>query len=103
MKAKLENPSGKLRADQQLRARVIWERQTGVMVPKLAVVPIAGQNFVYVAEPGEKGLVAKQKPVKLGTIKGNDQQVIEGLKAGDKVVTSGIQKIQDGAPITPEP
>ena len=103
VKAKLDNPSGKLRADQQLHARVIWERQTGVMVPKLAVVPIAGQNFVYVAESGEKGLIARQKPVKLGAVKGNNQQVINGLTAGDKVVISGIQKIQDGAPIAPEP
>jgi RND family efflux transporter MFP subunit len=103
VKARIENPSGKLRADQQLRARVIWQRQPGVMVSKLAIVPIAGQNFVYVAETTDKGLVAKQKPVKLGVIRGNDQQVIDGLKAGDKVVTSGIQKIQDGAPIAPEP
>jgi multidrug efflux pump subunit AcrA (membrane-fusion protein) len=38
----------------------------------------------------------------VGELVGNDYTVTGGLKAGDKVVVSGIQKIGDGAPIKPE-
>ncbi|MBW4665081.1 MAG: hypothetical protein KME01_12920 [Chroococcus sp. CMT-3BRIN-NPC107] len=48
-------------------------------------------------------MVVRQQPVKLGEIQGNSYQVIEGLKAGEKIVTSGIQKLSNGAPIVPEP
>jgi RND family efflux transporter MFP subunit len=102
IKAKVENNSGQLRADQQIRARVVWERQPSVLIPVTAISRVAGQNFVYVAEAGKSGLVAKQKPIKLGVVQGNNQQVIEGLRSGEKIVTSGLQKLADGAPIVPE-
>ena len=44
-------------------------------------------------------LVARQKSVKLGAIEGNNYQVIQGLQAGEKIVTAGILNLTDGAPI----
>jgi hypothetical protein len=40
--------------------------------------------------------------VKLGNIKGNDYQVIEGLQRDEKLIISGIQNLRDGLPIIPE-
>lgn len=102
VKSLVDNASGGLRADQQIRARVIWERSPGLLIPTTAVSRLAGQDFVYVAEVGQSGLVAKQKPIKLGVIRGNDQQVLEGLKPTDRIVTTGLVKISDGAPILNE-
>lgn len=99
VKAKLDNSRRDLRADQFIKARVIWQRSPSLTIPTTAISRLAGQNFVYVAEAKEDKLVARQKPVKLGVIQGNNQQVTEGLKAGDKVITSGVQKLSDGAPI----
>ncbi len=59
-----------------------------------------GQYFAFVAEKGDKGLVAKQHPVKLGDIIGNDYVVISGLDAGEQLIVSGLQKIGDGAPVS---
>jgi RND family efflux transporter MFP subunit len=102
VKALVENSGGSLRADQQIRARVIWDRQPGLMIPTTAISRLAGQNFVYVAERSDAGMVAKQKPIKVGVIRGNNQQVIDGLKPGEKIVATGLQKISDGAPIVDE-
>ena len=103
VKSLYDNSNGQLRADQFSRARVIWNRRTGVLVPTTAISRIAGQDFVFVAETNEKSqAIARQKPVKLGEIQGNSYQVIAGLKAGEKIVTSGIQKLSNGAPIVPE-
>ncbi len=103
VKSLYENSTGQLRADQFSRARVIWDRQPGVLVPTTAISRVAGQDFVFIAETNEKSsMVARQKPVKLGEIQGNNYQVIEGLEAGEKIVTSGIQKLSNGALIVPE-
>ena len=43
--------------------------------------------------------MAHQRAVTLGPVIGNDYVVLSGLKAGDKLIVSGIQKIGDGAPV----
>ena len=45
------------------------------------------------------GLVARQRPVQVGEIIGNDYVVKSGVKAGDRVVISGVQKLADDAPV----
>lgn len=107
-KATFPNPNGKLRSEQFVRARVIWDRSQAVLIPTVAVSRVGNQAFVFVAkteknsESGEVQQIAKQKPVELGQIQGNSYQVLEGLKAGETIVTSGILNLFDGAPIAPE-
>ena len=114
VKSLFENSQNQLRADQYVRARVIWNQRQGILVPTTAINRIGGQNFVYVAESapqqqqsqqtqsGQPQLIARQKPVKLGSIQGNNYQVLEGLKPGERIVTSGLLNLRDGAPIAPE-
>jgi multidrug efflux pump subunit AcrA (membrane-fusion protein) len=64
---------------------------------------VSGGYFVYVAETQDKGTVARQRPVQVGEVVGNEYVVRSGLKAGEQIVVSGIQKIGDGAPIAPTP
>ena len=67
-----------------------------------AVTRVNGQYFCFVAEPAGSGLVARQHPVQVGEVQGNNYLVLGGLKPGDKLIVSGIQKIADGAPVKPE-
>jgi multidrug efflux pump subunit AcrA (membrane-fusion protein) len=104
-KASFPNPEGKLRDGQKVRARVIWGKGPGVLIPTKAVTPIAGKDFVYVAQTqGQSQLIARQKAVKLdkGRIQGNSYPVIEGLQPGEKLIVSGIQNLSDGAAIKSE-
>ena len=65
---------------------------------------VNGQYFAFVAESGPGGqTVAHQRAVELGVVVGNDYVVKSGLKAGEKLIVSGIQKIADGAPVTVAP
>ncbi len=103
VKGILDNASGALRTSEFVVARVVWSQHPGVLVPTSAVSNIVGQNFVFVAEPkGPKQFVARQQPVQLGPIQGNDYQVLEGLKPGQEIVTAGIQKLVNGAPLAPQ-
>jgi len=91
-----------LRAQQFVRARIIWRTAPGLTIPLTAVLRINGQFFCYLAEPAGEGLVAKQHPLVVGELLGNDYVVKSGLKAGDRVITTGIQKLGNGAPVKPE-
>lgn len=117
IKALFDNSQNQLRANSSLQARVIWNRRPGVLIPTTAVSRVAGQTFIYVAETpprqgqpqtapqgqGQTQLVARQKPVKLGGIQGDNYQVLEGLQPGERIVVSGLLNLRDGVPITPAP
>lgn len=92
-----------VRVQQFTRARIVWRETGGLTIPLTAVQRISGLYFCFVAEQGEGGtLVARQRPIEVGELIGNDYIVRGGLKAGDRVITSGIQKIGNGAPVRPE-
>jgi RND family efflux transporter MFP subunit len=107
VKARFGNSDGKLRDGQYVRARIVWNQKPGLLIPVQAVNRIGGQSFVYLVEEdrskGTPQLVVHQKPVKLGDVQNDRYPVLEGIKAGDRVATSNIVKLRDGAPIKPEP
>jgi len=103
VKAQVRNPDGRLRSSQYVRARIIWKTSEGLVVPVTAVVRISGQFFAFVAEDAGGKLVAKQRAIKVGQISGNNYPVLAGIKPGERVVTSGAQKLADGAPIQAAP
>jgi multidrug efflux pump subunit AcrA (membrane-fusion protein) len=80
----------------------VWRNAPGLTLPITAVSRVSGQYFCFVAEQGPNGLVARQRPVQIGELIGNDYVVTGGVNAGEKVVVSGIQKIGDGAPVKAE-
>ena len=104
-KASFPNPSGELLNLQFVKAKVIWKQNPGILVPVTAVTRLGGETFVFTAQkpqqsqPGTPPLVARQKSVKLGTIEGNNYQVIQGLQPGEKIVVAGILNLTDGVPI----
>lgn len=102
-KAAVENPKEKLRIAQQVRAVVTWSLHDGPVVPVLAVQRINGQAFVFVASKEASGTMARQKLLKLGDTAGNDYAVLDGLKPGDHLITSGTQFLQDGVPVIEMP
>jgi hypothetical protein len=84
-----------------VRARIIWSNEPSLAVPVVAVNRISGQYFVFVAEQGQQGFVARQKPVTVREVVGEDYVIEAGLKPGERVIVSNIQKIGDGAPVKP--
>ena len=103
VKAQITNGNDALRQLQFVRARVVFGTHQNPQVPILAVSRLAGQYFAFVAEPQNGGsFVARQKALKIGQTVGNDYEVQEGIKPGDKVIVSGTQFLLDGAPVIPQ-
>ena len=88
-----------LRVAQQVRAQVVWSTHEGTVIPILAVTRISGQSFAFLAVNDGKGTVARQRLLKLGDTIGNDYVVLEGIKPGEHIILSGLQFLQDGAPV----
>jgi RND family efflux transporter MFP subunit len=101
VKGQVQNPGGRLRAMQYVRARIVWRTNQGLVIPVTAVLRVSGQYFAFVAEDNGGKLVAKQRAIKVGPIAGDSYLVLDGLKPGDRVVTSGTMKLADSAPIQP--
>ncbi len=103
VKARIANGNDALRQSQFIRARVVWGTHKNPEVPILAVSRLAGQYFAFVAEAQNGGsYVARQKPLTIGLTVGNDFEVRDGIKPGDKVIVSGTQFLLDGAPVIPQ-
>jgi multidrug efflux pump subunit AcrA (membrane-fusion protein) len=99
VKSLLRDAPPAMRDQQFSRARIVWKSAPGLLIPLTAVVRINGKYFCYVAEEKNGGLFAAQRPIDVGELVGNDYVVRSGVKAGERVVVSGIHKIGNGAPI----
>jgi len=106
VQAILANPQHHLRAGMFANVTVsAGKPQQVVTVPKAAITYSLYGNSVFVVAPDDKNKDDKGQPqltanevfVKLGPEQGARVSVLQGLKAGDQVVTSGMQKLHSGA------
>lgn len=99
-KAAVGNAKANLRIAQQVRVQITWGNREAQVVPVLAVQRVNGQFFAFVAAKEGVATLARARLLKLGDIVGNDYPVLDGLKPGDHVIISGLQFLQDGAPVS---
>jgi len=96
VRAKLDNTDGRLRPGMFARVRVLLgDRPNALMVPEEAVVPLGDEFFVYTVAEGK----AKRVRVKLGVRREAQVELLEGVSAGEQVVTAGIRVQRDGQPV----
>jgi membrane fusion protein (multidrug efflux system) len=96
MRAQFPNPKKILKPGMFARARVdLGVRKDCLEVPERAVVELQGKTFLWVVKDGK----ANQISVKVAEQNGSNFIILEGLKAGDRVVVEGLQKVREGAPV----
>jgi membrane fusion protein (multidrug efflux system) len=101
VRAEVSNPSGKLLPGQFLRVRVALPVEEGVIaLPQTAIVASLYGSYAYVLRKGEgDALTAAQVFVQTGRRNGSQIEVTSGLSAGDQVVTSGQNRLSNGAAV----
>ncbi len=96
--ASFPNPGNVLRPGQFERVTADTEiRQNAILVPQMAVQELQGTKQVYIAGPDNKAYIVN---VTLGPQVGNDWTITSGLRADQRVITSNVQKLRDGAPVS---
>ena len=96
--ASFPNPGNVLRPGQFGRVTAETDiRKNAVLVPQMAVQEIQGIQQVYVAGSDNPAHIVN---VTLGPQAGNDWIIVSGLTAGQRVITSNMQKLQDGVQVS---
>lgn len=114
VRAKIDNPEGRLNPGQFLQVEVKLPREEGVLaVPQTALVTSLYGDYIFVVrkEAAEGGasdegadadgpLVARQIFVKAGRRSSGLVEISEGLSPGDLVVTAGQNRLSNGSAVT---
>lgn len=101
LRAEVPNPGGQLLPGLFVRVRLEQAQATNAMtVPQQAVTRSGQGDTVMVVDAQGK---VSPRPVKVGSAKGNDWVILEGLKTGEQVMVDGFQKLRPGAPVKPVP
>lgn len=101
LRAQFPNPGLVLLSGQFVRAKIeSGIVPDGIMVPQRAVtITDRGASVMVV----DKKNIANARPIKLGELNGKNWIVLAGLKAGDRVIVNGLQKVRPGAPVSIAP
>ena len=105
VQATLANPEGKLKPGMFVRAQVLLPAsETVIALPASAInyAPYGDSVFIVADMKGPDGKTYRgvhQQIVKLGVARGDQIAVTSGLEKGQEVVTSGVFKLRNGAPV----
>lgn len=99
----IDNRQQQLRPGMFARVKTVFGvRDKALVIPEEAIVPQGGRTFVVRVVPGEQAdtLVSQRVAVKVGVRQPGKVEILEGLEAGDSVVTAGHQRLQkDGTAV----
>ncbi len=93
----IDNRQQQLRPGMFARVTAVFgERQDALVVPEEAIVPQAGRQFIFKVVPGTEpaSRIVQRTEVKVGIRQPGKVEILEGVKAGDTVVTAGQQRLQ---------
>ena len=97
LRAEFPNPDGLLLSGEFVNARIYAGKKTGVIaIPQRAVSVADSGGTVMIVDKDGKAAV---RPVELGELVGDKWIVTSGLKPGDRVIVSNLQKLQPGMPV----
>jgi len=101
MRAVLPNPDGRLTPGLYARVRIgdSFKPRTAVLVVDRAIGTDQSRRFVLVVNGENK---ADYREVKIGRLVNGLRVIEDGLKAGEKIVVNGLQRVRPGTPVTPE-
>lgn len=94
----LPNPGMKLKPDMVTKVRLLRSTRMDAILLAEEVIQKVDRNrlVVYVEKDGK----AEERVVKLGNRQGELVEIVRGLKAGDRVIISGYQRLVDGQTVT---
>jgi membrane fusion protein (multidrug efflux system) len=99
----IDNRQQQLRPGMFARVNAVFgSRDNALVIPEEAIIPQGGRTFVVKVVAGDKpdALISQRVPVKVGLRQPGKVEIVDGLSAGDTVVTAGHQRLQkDGTAV----
>ena len=70
-----------------------------LVIPESALMPVGREQFVLVALPEGEGHKAERRPVKIGSRRPGEVEILDGLAVGELVITDGTLRARSGQPV----
>jgi membrane fusion protein (multidrug efflux system) len=99
VRATFPNPYRTLRSGNTGKIRLGLQHEDAILVPQSATIEMQDKVFVFTINKENK--VAKMPITVIGK-SGTNYLIKDGVKSGDQIVLSGIDKLQEGQLIQPE-
>jgi membrane fusion protein (multidrug efflux system) len=99
LRATFPNASGTLRSGNTGKIRLGIQHNDAILVPQSATIEMQDKVFVFTLNKGNK---VNKMPITVIGKSGTDYLIKDGVKSGDQIVLSGIDKLQEGQVIQPE-
>ncbi len=99
VRASFANPQGLLRSGNTGKVRLSLQHTNAIIIPESATIEMQDKVFVFALADSNK---VKKVPIKIAGKSGTNYLISEGVKAGDQIVLSGIDHLQEGTVIHPE-
>ncbi|GAB3104839.1 efflux RND transporter periplasmic adaptor subunit [Lysobacter terrae] len=96
VRAEIPNADGRLRPGMLLDVGVERASRDTLAIPELALQQNGNIASVFRVESGDQ---VKEVPVKIGSRRYGEVEIVSGLKRGDRIVVEGTVKLRDGAKI----
>jgi RND family efflux transporter MFP subunit len=101
VEAEVKNEDGRLKPGLFATARIEQaDRAAGLLVPAAAVRTIAGTPRVFVIGGAAGDQRAEERVVATGQTVGDQVEIASGLREGESIVASGLDKVVDGIRVT---
>lgn len=99
VRAKFSNPNKTLRSGNTGKIRLGLEHNDAILVPQSATIEMQDKVFVFTVNKENK---VTKMPITVIGKSGANYLIKDGVKSGDQIVLSGIDKLQEGQVIQPE-
>jgi membrane fusion protein (multidrug efflux system) len=99
VRAMLPNNDEAIRPGMLMTVEVRSNPRDALAVPEIAVLDEAQGAYVYRIAARDEEQIAERVQVRLGQRSGGMAEVLDGLAAGDRVITEGLQNVRPGQPV----
>jgi membrane fusion protein, multidrug efflux system len=97
LRANFDNRNNELYPNQFVNARLLVEEKRGVtLIPAAAIQRTSQSTYVYLVKDG----CAAVRSITVGTVEGDDAEILSGVSPGDVVVLTGVDQLQEGSAVS---
>ena len=99
VRATFPNKNGTLRSGNTGKIRLGVQHDNAILIPQSATIEMQDKVFVFTVNKENK---VNKMPITISGKSGTNYLITDGVKSGDQIVLSGIDKLQEGQAIQPE-
>lgn len=100
VRAVLPNPDRLLKPGLLMSVELLKNPRNVLIIPEEALIPSGRENYVLIVDRTADTPVAQRRKVTIGSRRPGEVEIVDGLQAGEFLVTHGTLRARPGQPVT---